>query len=73
MDKGWWAETYRNACNGTPSGTSHEETIPRPSFTREPEVERSNNFDGRVLGDYNQFGHVPILDFEYDEDGSTVP
>ena len=33
---------------------------------------KGNNFDGRVLGDYNQFGHVPILDFEYDEDGSTV-
>ena len=53
-------------------GKTNEETIPRHSFTREPEVERSNNFDGRVLGDYNQFGHVPILDFEYDEDRSTV-
>ena len=53
-------------------GKTNEETIPRPSFTREPQVERSNNFDGRVLGDCNQSGHVPILDFEYDEDGSTV-
>ena len=33
------------------TGKSNEETIPRPSFTREPKVERSNNFDGRVLGD----------------------
>ena len=45
-------------------GKTNEETIPRPSFTREPEVRMNNNFDGRVLGDYNQSGHVPILDFE---------
>ena len=24
------------------------------------------------FGDYNQSGHMPILDFEYNEEGSTV-
>ena len=55
------------------TGKSNEETIPRHSFTREPKVERSNNFDGRVPGDYNPSGHVPILDLSTMRTGVPYP
>ena len=50
-------------------GGKHSKDLFSPS---ERQVGQRNNFDGQVLGDYNQSGRMPILDFEYTEEGSTV-
>ena len=45
-------------------GGKHSKDLFSPS---ERQVGRRNNCDGQVLGDYDQIGRRPILDFEYPE------
>ena len=50
-------------------GGKHSKDIFSPS---DRQVGQRNDFDGQVLGVYNQSGRMHILDFEYTEEGNTV-
>ena len=48
------------------------EHVPRSISPSERREGQRDNFDGRILGGYNQFGRMPILGFEYTDEESTV-